>query len=100
MNGQVRKEIQDALETLNKATIDEKEEIKRIMQNRFSHAWELFNEQKGRVREKVAQGQEMITERFNQIDHKVQENPWPYMGIAAASAFVLGLLLRDHHNSR
>ena len=94
---QVRKEIQDALETLNKATVEEKEEIRKMMRDRFSHAWDMFNEQKGRVKEKMAHSQEILNERFQQFDHKVQENPWPYMGVAAASAFILGLLLRDHH---
>ena len=86
MNTQVKKDVEEALLLISKAARDEKEELKKIIQEKYDDVRGLFTE-------KIAQGTDAIKHSITVIDKKVKENPWQYVGAAAASAFLLGLFL-------
>lgn len=100
MDTQVRKEITEALQTLSNASKDERDQIKRIVQDKFYQLRDILGDQGYRLQERLAQGlaqgREQVTERFSEIDSRVRNNPWPYLATAAASSFILGVLFSNN----
>ncbi|MFA5039232.1 MAG: hypothetical protein WC732_06090 [Candidatus Omnitrophota bacterium] len=96
MDTQIRQQITDALETLNSAAQENKEEIKQIVREKFGQVKDILGAQKGMLQEKVAEGREVVTEQLTRIDSSVRSNPWPFLATAAASSFVLGVLFTNN----
>lgn len=98
------RKIDEALQLLNEAAHDKKEEFQKIFGDRFSHLKEALSgvahgnkEILGRVKhlaeEGLFKGPEKFTEAFSDIDEQVHKDPWPYLGGVAAGALVLGFIL-------
>ncbi|MDP3919418.1 MAG: hypothetical protein Q8R76_01240 [Candidatus Omnitrophota bacterium] len=97
--------IHEALELLNEAARDKREELYDRMEGQYDELRHLFNDASGNVRKSAAnlknrtedalhEGQEKIGrfahEKGEEVDRSVHENPWPFLGGVAVAAFVLG----------
>lgn len=76
------KKFEEALHLLNEAAKEKREEIARLLTDRFDH-----------LKDAVSQGRERAVEVFEEVDTKVKKNPWPYIGGAAIGALLLGYIL-------
>lgn len=96
--------ITEALELLNEAARERKDELKGLLNNKYAHIHQV-------VAEKIDHGKDMlegikksaeftllkdeykIKEALGEADKKVRENPWPYIAGAAACSLILGYLM-------
>ena len=96
--------FEEALRLLNEAARDKKEELQGLLGDKYSEIRELLEEaikhqknnfdQARRVAEDWAgDGGDGVRAAVEDLDDKVHENPWPYIGGVAASALLLGFLL-------
>ena len=76
------RKFEEALQLLNEAAREKKDEIARLLTDRFDH-----------LKDAVSQGRERASEVFEEVDIKVKKNPWPYIGGAAFGALLLGYIL-------
>jgi ElaB/YqjD/DUF883 family membrane-anchored ribosome-binding protein len=91
------KRINEALELLNAAARDKKTELQSAMESKYtdlSSVVSAFAEQmKMRATEKYEDGREKVVACATGIDKSVHQNPWAYIGGAAAAAMVCGFML-------
>ena len=103
-NSQGNKKFEEALQLLNEAARDKKEEIQNLLGNKYSEIRELLEETASKQKKNFAQarrvaedwmeeGGEQVREVVEDIDDKVHENPWPYIGGVAIGALLLGFIL-------
>ncbi len=98
--------ITDALELLNDAMKDKKEEVQKLISDKYHHVKEAFNESdlrksidnaKKSTAESTARvceaGEEKVKELATSVDQNVHNNPWPYIGGTAIVALLLGLII-------
>ena len=78
--------ISEALELLNEAAQEKRDELKDIMANRYSHIREAMTTG-------VDQGKEKVMEVAADIDQRVHKDPWVYVAGAAAASLLLGYLI-------
>ena len=76
------KKFEEALHLLNEAAKEKKDEISRLLSDRFNH-----------LKDAASQGRERVVEVFEEVDVKVKKNPWPYIGGVAVGALLLGYIL-------
>lgn len=91
MNTQVKKDLEDALHLINKAAREEKEELSKIIHEKYGDVKAMFTE-------KIAQGSDKAKQAITEIDKNLKENPWMFVATAAASAFLLGFFLDKGRN--
>ena len=92
--------ISHALAILNDAAQDSSDEIRKMVNKDFRRIKETFSnltpEIKGALREVRNASSESLThlkDASHQIDHSAHENPWIFVGTAAAVAGVMGFVL-------
>lgn len=96
--------LEEALELLNEAAREKKEELQEAVEGRYSDLKDLLIEQaenglsmlnhaKKRIAKTLQQEEEKILTRAKDLDRTVRRNPWPVVGGAAVSALLLGVIL-------
>ncbi len=78
--------IQDALELLNEAAKDKKDELYGKIEEQYSQVKEL-------LAEKVGDGEEIVHHAKKQLSKTVQSKPWQALGAAALGAFIFGIVM-------
>ncbi|MCF6157283.1 MAG: DUF883 domain-containing protein [wastewater metagenome] len=112
---QVRKhgstwKIDEALQLLDEAAREKKEELGRLMTEKYSDIKEALNDATKSYREVVEKtkrsmndtvttGEEKMREITTGIDKRVHENPWLFFGVAAIGFFLSGFLLSGSFRS-
>lgn len=96
--------IHEALELLNDAAKEKKEEVFDVINAKYDHVREMFagaaengqaiaaDARKHLSKALQAEGKK-IKQTAVQLDKKVRKDPWVYLGGAALSSLVVGLLL-------
>ena len=96
--------ISEALELLNEAAKEKKDELKGLMANRYSHIREAMNAgvEQGKdvlkhtqdlTEQAIAQGKEKAIEIAGDVDKRVHKDPWVYIAGAAAASLLLGYFM-------
>jgi len=78
--------ISEALELLNEAAIEKKDELTHLMSNRYAHIREAMTTT-------ITQGKEKALEIASDVDKRVHKDPWIYIGGAAAASLLIGYLM-------
>ena len=105
------KKFEEALQLINEAAREKKSEIQQLFGDKYSHirqavqdAAAVSGERLNRVRQQANEALEVGGERAKQmasdVDEKVKENPWPYIGGVAIGGLLLGFILGASRNSR
>jgi len=91
------KRINEALELLNEVAHDRKAELEAAVRNKYTDFTSLVsalsNEAKSRASEQFEAGKQEIVDVAGDIDQRVRRNPWGFIGGAALTGLLLGLLL-------
>lgn len=89
--------IREALEMLNSVAIDEKERLQEMINERYDGLKEFLGDlEEGaarRLSRALKDGKYKVKEVSRDVDHHVHNNPWAYIGGAAAIALLVGLAL-------
>lgn len=96
--------ITEALELLNEAAKEKKDELKGLFTDKYSHikhaleagaeqGKQIFDKAKHLTQDAIVVGKEKIKEFAGEADKKVHENPWPYIAGAAAVSLLVGYVL-------
>ncbi len=100
--------ISQALELLDEAAVDKKEEIRELLDDGFDQFKEAVSDVGPGLRDSIQSSKEKVRyladrakdktvektkEVSHAIDDNVRSNPWSYLGAAAGSGLVLGFLL-------
>lgn len=78
--------IHEALDLLNEAAKEKGEELYEIAEDKYSHIKDAFLSSAGN-------GKAFLNREQRKLAKSLQHNPWPYVGAAALSALVIGLVL-------
>ena len=98
------RKIDEALQLLNEAAKEKKEELRNLLSEKYSSIKEALTEVAlnnrevlGNVRrlaqDSIEEGQERFGQVVEDLDAEVRKNPWPYIGGTAAAALLLGFIL-------
>ncbi len=96
--------IHDALELLNEAAKEKKDELYGIIGEKYESLKDLLTEQaengkafmgnsKKRIAKALHEEEERLIHKAKEMDKKIHRNPWPYVGAAAVGALVVGLFI-------
>lgn len=100
--------ITEALELLSEAAKDKKNEIRSIITDKFGHLRETLGGAQSTVTEALNAARHRVTDRakeakdvglekaqtyYHDVDEKMHQNPWPYVGGVAVGALLLGFIL-------
>jgi ElaB/YqjD/DUF883 family membrane-anchored ribosome-binding protein len=92
-SGTSNAKISEALELLNEAAKEKKDELKGLMSNRYSHIKEAMNSGVDFARETMDQGKERVMAIAGDVDQRVHKDPWVYIAGTAAASLLLGYLM-------
>ena len=103
--------LHEALQLLNEAAREKKQEIQQLFGDKYTHIrqavqdaaaqqGERFNRVRQAAGEAIEIGGERIKQVASDVDEKVKENPWPYIGGVAVGALLLGFILGASRNNR
>lgn len=98
------KKFEEALQLLNEAAREKKDEIQHLLSGKYSDIQNLIKTtaqakaaELGHYRElaeeAIGEGTERVKAAAGDVDRKVRENPWPYVGGAALAALLLGFIM-------
>ena len=101
---QSKEKVKEALEILNEAAQDEKQELKQLLGNKYGDLRSFITDVEHRVEDKAGRGVERVVDferraearardSKERVEAKVHEQPWHAMGVAAVGALVLGYLM-------
>jgi ElaB/YqjD/DUF883 family membrane-anchored ribosome-binding protein len=96
--------ISEALELLNEAAKDKRDELKGLMVNRYSHireamtsgvehGKEILKQTQDLTQQAIIQGKEKVKEISSDVDQRVHKDPWVYIAGAAAASLLLGYFM-------
>ena len=105
------KKFEEALQLLNEAAREKKQEIQQLFGDKYTHIRQAIQEtaavqgeRLSRVRQAAGEAIELGGERVKQVasdmDEKVKENPWPYIGGVAIGGLLLGFILGASRSNR
>ena len=98
------KKFEEALQLLNEAAKDKKDEIQGLLGDKYTDIRSII-EQAAKKQQKtlkqarrvagewIEEGEETLRDVASDMDEKVHENPWAYIGGAAVGALLLGFIL-------
>lgn len=101
--------ITEALSYLNDAAKDKKEELRKALVERYEHFQEAFEDTVHQGQKNLKNAQkvasramedtaEKLKETAEDVNRKVKKNPWPYIGVAAATGVLIGFILGSIKN--
>jgi len=89
--------ITEALELLNEAAREKKDELKGLLNDRYSHIKQAMSMGTEQIIEKAKQfteeSKEKLVDVASEADKRVRQNPWPYIAGAAAASLIVGYLM-------
>lgn len=85
--------INEALELLNEAAACKKDEIMKLITNKYSDLKGAVESTREKADEVIHEGQVRVRKAAKEMDKNVHKNPWAFIGGAAASALLLGFVL-------
>ena len=96
--------IHEALELLNEAAKDKKDELYEIVGDKYSDIKDLLTAKAGNgvammdsAKKRFTKGlhteEKKIASKAHEIERNIRRNPWPYVGAAALGALVFGVFL-------
>ncbi|MCF6157282.1 MAG: DUF883 family protein [wastewater metagenome] len=91
--------VDEALETLNKEVKGRKDEINRLINEKYSNLKDMMEETKRTTKEAMAEGKEKAKEMASGIDTRVRTNPWMAISIAVAGGFLIGYVVESMRTS-
>lgn len=100
--------ITEALELLNEAAREKKDEIRGLLTEKYGHIKEAIfaSSREGRkviertrelAHEALDEGEEKIREAVQEVDKRIRKNPWPYISGAAAFSLLIGYVMGVKH---
>jgi ElaB/YqjD/DUF883 family membrane-anchored ribosome-binding protein len=103
------KKFEEALQLLNEAAKEKKEEIQGLLTDKYRYIQEAVQQASKKNREHwnrtrrfaedaFEEGGEKLKEAASDIDERVRENPWAYIGGFAIGALLLGFILGGSKN--
>jgi ElaB/YqjD/DUF883 family membrane-anchored ribosome-binding protein len=115
MNRMNNKKINEALDLLNEAAKEKKDEVYKLIGEKylnikdsileaFSESKTVIDDAKKSVSDAVVNGvqagQEKIKEKAEEVDSRVRENPWPFLGGVAAVCLAVGFFISRRRRER
>ncbi len=96
--------LREALELLNEAAKEKKDELKGLFTDKYSHikqamatgteqGKQVFDKVKQLTQDAIVEGQEKIKNVVSEADKRVHKDPWPYIAGAAAVSLLIGYLM-------
>jgi ElaB/YqjD/DUF883 family membrane-anchored ribosome-binding protein len=105
------RKFEEALHLLNEAAREKKDEIQQLLGDKFTHIRSAIEEVADRGRDRYNRVREVAEEAIefggekarraaSEVDEKVKQNPWPYIGGVAMGALLLGFILGASRNNK
>ena len=92
-----RGKINEALDLLNEAARERKDELQDMFTDKYAHIKEAIAVDAQKVRslakDVIAEGEEKLKHAVVKVDSRVRKDPWPYVAGTAAVALLLGYLM-------
>lgn len=89
--------LHEALAHLNEAAKESRGEIQKLVSEKYTHLRDTFTDaakaSAGWVKEQGVEAADKAKMTATAVDKSVHRNPWAYIGGAAATGLVLGLLI-------
>lgn len=103
-NSTSTKKFEEALQLLNEAAKEKKEEIQHLLGDKYNDIRQIIEQQASKQKQHlkrvqrvagdwIDEGEERVREVVSDLDENVHENPWPYIGGVAVGALLLGFIL-------
>jgi len=92
-----KQDLREALDVINKAAVSQKDELIETISESYTNLKNVFEGGHKKISEKIKEQREFVGEKALELDQRVHENPWPYIGGVGACVFVLGFLLGNHN---
>jgi ElaB/YqjD/DUF883 family membrane-anchored ribosome-binding protein len=91
------KRINEALELLNAVARDKKADLQAAMEDKYTDLSSVVSaftqKMRDQATDKFQAGKQKVVEVAGNVDRNVHQNPWAYIGGAAAVGLVFGFLL-------
>ena len=111
MENNSTKKFEEALHLLNEAAREKKEEIQNLIGDKYTHIREAiedtaskgrrnYRRAKGTAEEWLGENGETLREITTDLDDRVRDNPWAYLGGVAVGALLLGFILGSSSRNR
>lgn len=91
--------INEALELLNDAAQHKKDEILKLVTNKYADFREAVESTKETAGEVIREGQVRVRKAAKEVDKNAHKNPWAFIGAAAGTALLLGFILGKVSNN-
>ena len=100
--------ITEALELLNEAAKEKKDELQGLFTDQYSHIKQVMvagadqgkqfvDKARHLAQDAIVEGEEKIKEVASEADKRVHKDPWPYIAGAAVVSLLLGYLMGSKH---